>query len=72
MRHEQLDLTWRGLRLYHGRHRMAEVVPDEKYPGMWRVKIRGELSDMVNLTRAKDAAVCLTVSRLNSTGSGFD
>ena len=33
------------------------VVPDEKYPGMWRVQSPdGTLSDMVNLTRAKDAA----------------
>jgi hypothetical protein len=68
MRHgiQQLDLAWRGLKLYHGRRRVAEVVPDEKYPNMWRVKIEGELSDMVNLSRAKDAALCLTVSRLNA------
>jgi hypothetical protein len=36
------------------------IVPDEKYPGMWRVKLlNGLLSDIVNLTRAKDAAVSL-------------
>ena len=35
------------------------VVPDAKYPGvMWRVQSPdGSLSDMVNLTRAKDAAI---------------
>jgi hypothetical protein len=35
----------------------ARLVPDSKYPAlMWRVRWpAGELSDMVNLTRAKDA-----------------
>jgi hypothetical protein len=34
----------------------AELVPDAKYPGMWRVRWPdGSLSDIVNLTRAKDA-----------------
>jgi hypothetical protein len=33
------------------------IVPDSKYPGMWRVKRPdGSISDMVNLSRAKDAA----------------
>jgi hypothetical protein len=31
-------------------------VPDERFPGMYRLKrADGSLSDMVNLTRAKDA-----------------
>jgi hypothetical protein len=39
---------------------VADVVPDVHYPGMYRVKLAGEpLSDMVNLTRARDAAVAL-------------
>jgi hypothetical protein len=39
---------------------VAQVVPDEKYPGMWRVDLGDDpLSDMVNLTRAKDAALSL-------------
>ena len=34
------------------------VVADGKWPAMWRVRLRdGRLSDMVNLTRAKEAAV---------------
>ena len=34
------------------------VISDEKYPRMWRISgVGGELSDMVNLTRAKDAAI---------------
>lgn len=33
------------------------IVPDTKYPSMWRVRNPdGSLSDMVNRTRAKDAA----------------
>jgi hypothetical protein len=35
-----------------------KVVPDGKYPNMWRLQFEdGQLSDMVNLTRAKDAAL---------------
>ena len=33
------------------------VVPDKTYPAMWRIKTKaGVLSDMVNLSRAKDGA----------------
>jgi hypothetical protein len=39
---------------------IAEVVPDERYPSMFRVKLLGRpISDMVNLSRAKDAALRL-------------
>jgi hypothetical protein len=35
------------------------VVPDAAHPGMWRVRWPdGRLSDMTNLTRAKDAVTC--------------
>jgi hypothetical protein len=34
------------------------IVPDQKWPGMYRIRRRdGTLSDMVNLTRAKEALV---------------
>jgi hypothetical protein len=40
---------------------VAEVVPDAKWPRMWRVRWPdGSLSDMVNLSRAKDAAFVMT------------
>lgn len=44
-------------RLYVGsRFTGIAVVPDAKWPGMWRVRTPdGRLSDMVNLARAKDA-----------------
>jgi hypothetical protein len=46
-------------RLYIGRKFTGiRVVSDEKWPLMWRIHwADGEVSDMVNLTRAKDAAV---------------
>jgi len=38
----------------------SRIVPDAVYPGMYRVRRPdGSLSDMVNLTRAKDAARCM-------------
>jgi hypothetical protein len=50
-------------RLHYGNSRapLAEVVPDARFPGMWRVKLRdvANLSDMVNLDRAKDAAAAI-------------
>jgi hypothetical protein len=45
--------------LFYGsaKHPLAEVVPDANWSGMWRIRTPdGALSDMVNLTRAKDAA----------------
>jgi hypothetical protein len=39
--------------------RRPKVVPDAAHPGMWRVQWPdGRLSDMTNLTRAKDAVAC--------------
>ncbi len=44
--------------LLHGRRRMGRVVPDGKYPGMYRSVIdRGSLSDMANLSWSKDAVL---------------
>ena len=48
--------------LHYGssRNPIFRVVPDAVYPGMWRVVLPdGSLSDMANLTRAKDAAVVM-------------
>ena len=33
------------------------VCQDTCWPGMWRIHYQDKVSDMVNLTRAKDAAV---------------
>jgi hypothetical protein len=45
---------------------MASIEPDFKYPNMWRVRLpNGKLSDMVNQTRARDAARSLALAQLN-------
>jgi hypothetical protein len=37
---------------------LASVKPDKDWPGLWRVHLPdGRITDMVNLTRAKDAAL---------------
>lgn len=44
--------------LLAGRRRLGRVVPDPKYPGMWRsVKSDGQLSDLANLSWAKNAVL---------------
>jgi hypothetical protein len=44
--------------LYHGKRRMGRVVPDSIYPKMFRsIMPDGSLSDMANLTWAKDAVL---------------
>ena len=41
----------------------ARVIPDQTYPGMYRLTWSdGRLSDMVNLSRANDAAACFNES----------
>jgi hypothetical protein len=56
-------LNWRkiaddGYALHLGRSRkpLLSVLPDAACPGMWRVLHAGRSSDMVNLSRAKDAS----------------
>jgi hypothetical protein len=61
------ELKWEGdrLRLHSGRL-LATVEPDQKWNGMWRVRLpNGFLSDMVNRTRARDAAISLALGALN-------
>jgi hypothetical protein len=44
---------------------LSRVKSDSRYPGMYRVvQSDGSLSDMANLTRARDAAVAHMVTRL--------
>lgn len=48
--------------------RAVGIVPDERWPGMWRIKfVDGRLSDMINLTRAKD---CGKVQRRSASKNG--
>jgi hypothetical protein len=69
------NLVWRGDRLAlrsGGRAGPAlEIVADETYPGMFRVRLPdGELTDMVNRTRARDAAKSILLRILNSRETG--
>jgi len=51
-----------GHTLRHGKRILASIEPDKDWPGMWRVRLpNGQLTDTVNLTRAKDAAVVLAL-----------
>jgi hypothetical protein len=63
------NLTWKGDGLYLGGKGkpVVTIVPDEKYPAAtWRVKLPdGRLTDMVNRTRARDAAVSIALNILN-------
>jgi hypothetical protein len=56
------NLAWRrdgaDWVLFYKRRRMGRVVPDGKYPGMFRsTKSGGRLSDMANLTWSKGAVL---------------
>jgi len=61
------DLKWGGLqlRLRSGRL-LATIEPDTRWTGMYRVRLDdGSLTDMVNLSRAKDAAIVRVLANLN-------
>ena len=64
-------VTWRNagdrytLHLGRSKKALLEIVPDKDWGGMWRVLHQGELSDMVNLTRAKDAGMKWALDALN-------
>lgn len=62
---------WRGNDLWSSRKRMVSIERDGTYPDMWRIRWPdGSLSDMVNRTRAKDAAYNFVLSVLSgSVGS---
>ena len=47
--------------LLYRRRRMGRVVPDKDHPGMWRSVKSSGLSDMANLSWAKDAVMVQAV-----------
>jgi hypothetical protein len=66
------DLKWhdRKLRLKAG-CLLATVEPDRRWTGMFRIRLQnGQLTDMVNITRAKDAAIALALAHLNRIACG--
>ena len=59
------DAVWKGNDLIFRRRIVASIVPDSKWPQMWRVSLpSGDLTDMVNLCRARDAARSLALKAL--------
>jgi hypothetical protein len=62
------DIRWDGRRLPLLTGRLLAIVePDTQWAGMYRVRLpSGHLTDIVNLTRAKDAAVSLALSKINT------
>jgi len=68
----QIDIKQRKsgrVDVLHDGRIVTQVIPDEKYPGMYRVLANGELSDMVNISRATDAARMAALSILNRNGT---
>jgi hypothetical protein len=63
------ELDWQGnnLCLIGRKTPIVSIEQDKTYPNMWRVRFPdGRLTDMVNLTRARDAARGAALSILNS------
>ena len=59
-------LHWKGTCLYFRGKIVGRIAADETYTGMWRViRTDGSLSDMANLTRARDAALAQALRDLN-------
>jgi hypothetical protein len=62
------NFVWDGLTLRVGKRGkvVAQVVPDPDFQRMYRVRLPdGHLSDMCNLTRAKDAALSLAAAAID-------
>jgi hypothetical protein len=64
------DLHWDGNRLTRvGKRRAPAItlVPDPHYPDLWRVQLPdGPTTDLLNKTRARDAAKLILPEILNS------
>ena len=69
------DLTWKrngaDWVLHRKRRRMGRVVPDSKNPGMYRIALSGgRLSDMANLSWAKNAVLEAAIRELEYEARG--
>jgi hypothetical protein len=69
------DLAWQkagyawALHCVGKQDALLHVVPDGVYPKMWRVRsLDGRLSDMANISWARDAAKAIACRRLNVRG----
>src|SRR5262245_30336891 len=65
MRHyANRDLQWRGDWLCLRQRKIVQIVRDQQYPSMWRIRLPdGTVTDMLNRSRVRDAtrSVALTV-----------
>jgi hypothetical protein len=62
------ELYWKGNRLFRWGSDavLAEVVPNDRWSGMWRVRMAdGRLSGMANLSWACDVAMAAVLTKLN-------
>ena len=61
------DFRWKGDKLLAGsKNTGAKIITDSQWPGMFRVEYPpGTVSDMTNLTRARDAAISIVAHHLN-------
>lgn len=63
---QEFEWNGNGLCLLGRKAPVVTIVNDPQYPSMWRVqRPDGSLSDMVNLTRARDAARLLAARVMN-------
>ena len=70
MRINSQRLTWVGDELVYGKRTLLRIERDGVYLEMWRVRLPdGSLTDMVNRTRAKDAALSIAHLLLNMSES---
>jgi hypothetical protein len=65
------QLIWHGNDLCVGRSStpLVSIEQDKTWPTMWRVRHGEQLSDIINKTRARDAARCLALSLLQEGGA---
>jgi hypothetical protein len=60
-------LNWNHRGLFFGQRRIMTIEPDTAHASMFRVRRPdGSLSDLVNLSRAKDAASGIALDTLNT------
>lgn len=59
------SFTWTGLTLRYKVKVLAKLVKDKEFPLLYRIHDAEGISDIVNLTRAKEAAIYRSLRRLN-------
>jgi hypothetical protein len=65
--YKRTDLVWQGLRLRLrvSDRTLAVLTPDADHPNLYRICMLDLVSDLANLTRAREAAVALALETLN-------